>query len=145
MSTVSARLAPDVTDRRATPRQRADWHAPILAADAAVCVGLGLFLVAVPGWLADGLGLATSLPVRLVGAAFLVAALVNAWAARDGRVLSSLLAVDLDLGFVVGAGAVLVAAPGDATGWARFLLVGTVALPAVLGALKVVGLGRARP
>lgn len=144
MSTVAARYVPDRTDPRATARHRADWHAPVLAADAAVCVGLGLLLVATPGWLADGLGLATSLPVRLAGMAFLVAALVNAWAARDGRLLPTLVAVDLDLGFVVAAGAVLVAAPGDATGWARFLLVGTVALPAVLGTLKVVGLGRAR-
>lgn len=124
----------------ATGDDRARWHRPLLAVDAAACLALGVVLLVASGWLVAGLGITTATPVRLLGGGFLLAALANGWAVRaEGRVATRL-AVALDAVCAVVLTTVLVADPGGAVAWAQALVVAGIVVPLVLGAAKVVGL-----
>lgn len=136
-ATASSARTPAVSTH---PTDRAVWHRPALALDAAACAVLGAGLLAAPAGLLDGLAIATATPLRLVGAALLVAAVANAWAARaDGRGPTHL-AVALDVVFAAVSSVLLVTLSGDAAGWARALLAAGIAVPAGYAVAKVVGL-----
>lgn len=124
------------------PGARATWQRPLLTLDAVACVVIGAVLLAAPTGLVAAVGTATAGPFRLVGAAFLLAAAVNGWAARAPGRISTYLAVDLDLLCVVGFTVLLVADPVGSDGLARALYGAGVAVPLVLGVAKVVGLRR---
>lgn len=137
----SSPAVPAATAAAATAhRPRAAWHRPLLAVDAAACLALGAALLFAPGWFADGLGIATATPLRLVAAGFLAAAAANAWAARSEQRAATYLAVDLDVLFVGVAAVTLVADPGGAAGWAQAILAVGVVVTAAFGGLKLIGL-----
>lgn len=126
--------------RRTPPDGRAAWHRPLLALDAVACAAIGVVLTVAPATLVDGVGIATATPVRLLGAGFLLAAVVNGWAARAEGRLQTHLAVDLDVACVIVLTTVLVAGPGGAAGWVQALLVAGIVVPLAMAAAKVVGL-----
>lgn len=116
------------------------WHRWVLATDAAGCLAIGATLLVAPGWLADGFTLATIGAVRAAGAAFVVAALVNAIAATRGGRAALRAAIGIDAAALVGAVALAVADGGEP--WARLLLVAVALVCAAFGTLKVVGARR---
>jgi hypothetical protein len=120
-----------------TGQAPAPWLRHVLRLDTVVGIVTGLAVTALASPLATQLDTGTGSVVAL-GLLFVVAGIVNGWAARDGARLPTLLAVDLDLiGSVVAIGLLVLASP---TGVGIALLVATAVWTAVIAALKVAGL-----
>ena len=121
-----------------TPR----WLRPLLRIDAVGSVVIGLGLVAVAGWLASPLGLASSLPILIVAGLFILNGPLNAVAARRlsrTRLLGPI-AVDALFGLVMLV--VAVADPAGAQLWARWAVAVVGVLSLDLAAAKAWGRAR---
>jgi hypothetical protein len=118
----------------------AGWLRRLLAVDAVVGTLGGIAVTAWASSLAPALDVGTGVVVA-IGLLFVVAGIVNGWAARDGARPPTLLAVDLDVvGAIVSVGLLLQASP---TPFGTVLLVSTAAWTAGIAAIKLIGL-RAR-
>lgn len=145
-STVTTSIAPRpvaAAPARSSTASFARRHrGAVLAVDGAGCAAIGLALVAGPTWVAGELGLTTSTPVRLAGAAFVLVAVVNLTAARSGRRAPTVAAIELDLAWALGSVVIVVADPWGASTLGRGLLVATALVSICFAAAKARGLPR---
>jgi hypothetical protein len=126
---------PTLTTPTTTPST--PWLRRVLAVDAAVGTLSGVAVTALSGPLAGELAVGSGIVVT-IGLLFVVAGLVNGWAARDGARTPTLLAVDLDvLGAVVSVGVLVLADPSPV---GTALLVLTALWTGGIAAVKLVGL-----
>jgi hypothetical protein len=140
--TTTTTTATSTSDRRSpTGRRPAPWLRRVLLLDTGVGLLSGVAVTALAVPLATELDTGTGLVVTL-GLLFVLAGLVNGWAARDAARLPTLLAVDLDLvGAAVAIGVLVLASP---TVVGAALLVLTALWTAGIAAIKLAGLRSAR-
>jgi hypothetical protein len=119
------------------------WLRATYLIDGAGSAAIGVALVLSPGWLSTGLGVATTAPVRWLGAVLVMNGLVNGRVVQALSRRAMLPPIVIDAVFGVTVLAVALADPFGAAVWTRWLAGVTGVLSMDLAVAKASGRSRA--
>jgi hypothetical protein len=138
MTSMSIRSRADGRTPSTTAGDAPRWLRATYLIDGAGSAAIGLLLLALPGWLAAGVGVGSA-SIQAIGAVFVVNGLVNGHAARTMTRRAMVAPVVIDAVFGIGVLVVALSDPFGAATWARWLLGATGLLSVDLAAAKAYG------